>query len=161
MNMVLLLGTLTQDAVQNTLPSGVLGALLHVEVIKNFGERQEVSIVEVKAWTKVAELALQRCKKGVHVLIEGRVKVDTWTAKDTGKQFSKINIVAENITFTAEEQRDVVAYKDEQLQAHMLSEAKRISPQQEAYNRNLEREFAPQPQKNITSNLLDSGELPF
>lgn len=153
MNMVLLLGTLTQDAVQNTLPSGVLGALLHVEVIKNFGERQEVSVVEVKAWTKVAELALQRCKKGVHVLIEGRVKVDTWTAKDTGKQFSKITIVAENITFTAD--------KDEQLQAHMLSEAKRISPQQEAYNRNLEREFAPQPQKNITSNLLDSGELPF
>lgn len=153
MNMVLLLGTLTQDAVQNTLPSGVLGALLHVEVIKNFGERQEVSIVEVKAWTKVAELALQRCKKGVHVLIEGRVKVDTWTAKDTGKQFSKINIVAENITFTAD--------KDEQLQAPMLAEAKRISPQQEAYNRNLASEFAPQPQKNITSNLLDSGELPF
>lgn len=161
MNMVLLLGTLTQDAVQNTLPSGVLGALLHVEVIKNFGERQEVSIVEVKAWTKVAELALQRCKKGVHVLIEGRVKVDTWTAKDTGKQFSKINIVAENITFTADKDEQLQAPRSEATLPHMLAEAKRISPQQEAYNRNLEREFAPQPQKNITSNLLDSGELPF
>ena len=153
MNMVLLLGTLTQDAVQNTLPSGVLGAILHLEVIKTFGERQEVSIVEIKAWTKVAELALQRCKKGVQVFIEGRVKVDNWTAKDTGKQFSKINIIAENITFTAD--------KDEVVQAPMLSESKRISPQQEAFNRNLEREFAPQPQKNLSSNLLDSGELPF
>lgn len=153
MNMVLLLGTLTQDAVQNTLPSGVLGAILHLEVIKTFGERQEVSIVEIKAWTKVAELALQRCKKGVQVFIEGRVKVDNWTAKDTGKQFSKINIIAENITFNAD--------KDEVVQAPMLSESKRISPQQEAFNRNLEREFAPQPQKNLSSNLLDSGELPF
>lgn len=151
--MVLLLGTLTQDAVQNTLPSGVLGAILHLEVIKTFGERQEVSIVEIKAWTKVAELALQRCKKGVQVFIEGRVKVDNWTAKDTGKQFSKINIIAENITFNAD--------KDEVVQAPMLSESKRISPQQEAFNRNLEREFAPQPQKNLSSNLLDSGELPF
>ena len=154
MNMVLLLGTLTQDAVQNTLPSGVIGALLHLEVIKTFGERQEVSIVEIKAWTKIAELALQRCKKGVKVLIEGRVKVDNWTAKDTGKQFSKINIVAENIIFTADTEELAPL-------SPMISESKRISPQQEVFYRNVEREFAPQPQRSISSNLLDSEELPF
>lgn len=160
MNRVLLFGTLTQDAVQNTLPSGVIGALLYLEVVKNFGDRQEVSVFEIKAWTKVAEQALVQCKKGMQLIIEGRVKVDSWIAKDSGKQFSKISIVAEQLNFLNEPEAD---------SAPMLHESKRrseatlshISPQQEAYNRNVSREFAPSPQKTVDGNLLDSSELPF
>lgn len=60
---------------------------------------QEVCFVDVVVWGPQAENCAQYLQKGRPVLIEGRLKFDSWKDATDGKMRSRHSIVAENVIF--------------------------------------------------------------
>jgi single-strand DNA-binding protein len=59
---------------------------------------QEVCFIDIDVWGPQAESCRQYLSKGRAVLIEGRLKFDTWQESDGNKR-SKHSIVADRVTF--------------------------------------------------------------
>jgi single-strand DNA-binding protein len=62
-------------------------------------KQEETTFVEVTLWGRQAELAQQYLTKGRPVYIEGRLNLDTWDDKETGKKRSKLRVIGENMQF--------------------------------------------------------------
>ena len=58
-----------------------------------------MNFVDVTCWGKTAELVCRWKKQGESLLIEGRLQQDKWVDKETGKNRSKLKVVASNMTF--------------------------------------------------------------
>ncbi len=104
LNKVLLMARLTRDPELKYLPSGMAVCTLRVASDRSFagksGDRQkETLFIDVTAWGKTAEFCNEWMKKGSAVFVEGRLKMDTWKDKETGKDREKIQIVAEQVRF--------------------------------------------------------------
>jgi single-strand DNA-binding protein len=102
-NKVILAGNLTRDPEQRFLPNGnavaTWGMALNRKWTVDGQAREETIFVDVTAFAKTAELASQYLKKGGPLLLEGRLKLDTWDDRQTGQKRSKLVVVAEAITF--------------------------------------------------------------
>jgi single-strand DNA-binding protein len=97
-NRVILMGNLTRDPELRYIQSGMavtdLGLAVNDRRKGNNGEWiEEVTFVDVTAWGRSAEIASEYLTKGSPVLIEGRLKLDTWE-KD-GQKRSKLKVVCE------------------------------------------------------------------
>jgi single-strand DNA-binding protein len=55
--------------------------------------------VEVTLWGRTAELASEYLSKGKQVMIEGRLKLDSWDDKESGQKRSKLGVVCEEMQF--------------------------------------------------------------
>lgn len=105
MNKVFLTGNLTRDPELKYLPSGTAVADLRLAVNRRVfdrssGERKDETVfVDVTAWEKTAEFCKNYLHKGSGIFVEGRLKQDSWQDKETGKNQSKISVVAERIQF--------------------------------------------------------------
>jgi single-strand DNA-binding protein len=102
-NRVILVGNLTRDPELKYLPNNVavceLGlAVNHRWRDRDGNQREEVCFVDVSVFGRAGETVNQYMAKGRQILIEGRLKYDTWTAQD-GTKRSKHSVVAENFTF--------------------------------------------------------------
>jgi single-strand DNA-binding protein len=102
-NKVILAGNLTRDPEMRYLPSNVAVCEFGLAVNRRWRDRdgnqkEEVCFVDVSAWGRQAETINQYMKKGRSILIEGRLKFDSWTGQD-GARRSKLSVVAENFTF--------------------------------------------------------------
>jgi len=62
-------------------------------------QREEVIFVDCDAWGKTAEMIAQYFAKGRPIMIEGRLKLDTWQDKESGANRSKLKVVIENFYF--------------------------------------------------------------
>jgi single-strand DNA-binding protein len=62
-------------------------------------KQEETTFVEVTLWGRQAELAQQYLVKGRPVYIEGRLQLDSWDDKETGKKRSKLRVIGENMQF--------------------------------------------------------------
>ena len=85
-------------------PKGTAVARLTLAVNRSYttetGEKkEEVSFVDVDAWARQAEVIAQYMKKGRPLLVEGRLKQDTWEDKNTHQKQSKLKVVLEGFTF--------------------------------------------------------------
>ncbi len=103
-NRVILAGNLTRDPELRYTPKGTAVARLTLAVNRTYtgegGEKkEEVSFVDVDAWGRQAEVISQYVKKGRPLLLEGRLKQDTWEDKNTHQKQSKLKVVLENFTF--------------------------------------------------------------
>jgi len=61
-------------------------------------KKEEVTFVDVTLWGRQAEIAGEYLAKGRSVLIEGRLRLDTWDDKESGQKRSKLKVVCENMT---------------------------------------------------------------
>jgi len=59
----------------------------------------EAIFVDVEVWDRMAENAGQYLSKGSPVLIEGRLKMDRWEDKETGKNRSKLKVAGDRMRF--------------------------------------------------------------
>ncbi len=57
---------------------------------------EETTFVDVTLWGRTAEVAGEYLTKGAPVLIEGRLKLDTWEGND-GQKRSKLRVVGERM----------------------------------------------------------------
>lgn len=103
-NRVVLVGNLTRDPEYKQLPSGQAVCRLGLAVNRSFKNRQsgtavqEVCYIDVDVWGAQAESCNQYLKKGRPVLVEGRLKYDTWQDQQGGTR-SKHSIVADRVIF--------------------------------------------------------------
>ena len=94
MNRVLLTGRLTRDPEMRTLSSGKMVTTFNLATNEYRSKGQEKSeFHSVVTWDRLAEIAGQYVTKGTPLLVEGRLKLDTWE-KD-GKKNSKLRVVGE------------------------------------------------------------------
>jgi len=99
-NRVILVGNLTRDPNVRYTPSGTpvceIGLAVNERRKNQSGEWvEEVVYVDVTLWGRTAEIAGEYLTKGAPVLIEGRLRMDTWE-KD-GEKRSKLRVVAERM----------------------------------------------------------------
>ena len=111
LNKTQIIGNLTRDPEQASLPSGVVVSKFSLATNRTFknkeGEKQEeVEFHNVVAFGKVAEIIGQYCKKGKQIYVEGRLKTSTWEDKDTQKKMYRTEIIAENFQFGNSEKRE-------------------------------------------------------
>ena len=103
-NKVILMGNLTRDPELRYTPKGTAIARLGMACNRKWksetGEmKEEVTFVDVDAFGKTAETIGQYLKKGRPILIEGRLRYDTWEDKQSGQKKSKLGVVLENFQF--------------------------------------------------------------
>jgi single-strand DNA-binding protein len=98
-NRVILVGNLTRDPELRYIPSGTavseIGLAVNDRVKKGDQWVDETTFVDVTLWGRTAEVANEYLSKGSNILIEGRLKLDSWE-KD-GQKRSKLRVVAEKM----------------------------------------------------------------
>lgn len=105
LNKVLLMGNLTRDVELKYTPSGLAVAKLGLATNRRFRDsktnemREEVTFVDIELWGKTAETAHQYLAKGRSVYVEGRLKMDSWDDKTTGKKVYKMKVVGDSFQF--------------------------------------------------------------
>jgi single-strand DNA-binding protein len=99
-NKVVLLGNVTRDPELRYISSGTavteIGLAVNDRRKTASGEWvEETTFVDVTLWGRTAEIAGEYVTKGAPLMIEGRLKLDTWE-KD-GKKNSKLRVVGEKM----------------------------------------------------------------
>ena len=99
-NRVILVGNLTRDIDLRHTPGGMsvteLGLAVNDRRKNAQGEWiEETTFVDVTLWGRTAEVASEYLSKGSSVLIEGRLKLDSWE-KD-GKKNYKLRVIGETM----------------------------------------------------------------
>jgi single-strand DNA-binding protein len=97
-NQVILMGRLTRDPEQRTTTTGKTIASFSIAVDRG-GQDDAADFFEVTAWEKLGELVIQYLAKGRRVLVQGRLRQDSWDDKETGKKRSRVEVVATDVTF--------------------------------------------------------------
>ncbi|KAB2639640.1 MAG: single-stranded DNA-binding protein [Verrucomicrobia bacterium] len=104
LNKVMLIGNLTRDPELRYTPKGTAVADITLAINRIWNNEQNVRqeetiFVEVTLWGRQAELAQQYLSKGRLAYIEGRLQMDTWDDKETGKKRSKLKVIGETLQF--------------------------------------------------------------
>lgn len=97
-NQVILMGRLTRDPEQRTTTSGKGIASFSIAVDRA-GQDDSADFFDVTAWEKLGDLVMQYLAKGRRVLVQGRLRQDSWDDKETGKRRTRIEVVATDVTF--------------------------------------------------------------
>ncbi len=108
-NRIILMGHLTRDPQLAYLPSNVpvveFGIATNSKYKDSNGtQRENVCFCDCKAFGKNAETLNEYMKKGMPLLIEGKLKQDAWTAQDNTKR-SKHWVFIERFTFIPQGER--------------------------------------------------------
>ena len=101
-NKIILAGNLTRDIEIRYTQSGAAIGNTAIATSRKFksqtGEqKEEVLFVDITFFGRTAEIANQYLRKGSKVLVDGRLKLDQWTAQDGSKR-SKHSVTVENLT---------------------------------------------------------------
>lgn len=98
-NRVVLVGNLTRDIELRYIPSGMavcdIGLAINDKIKKDGQWVEETTFVDVTLWGRTAEIANEYLTKGSNVLIEGRLKLDTW--ETDGQKRSKLKVVGDRM----------------------------------------------------------------
>lgn len=99
-NKVILLGNLTRDIEVKYSSGGLLIANSAIATNRKYNmngeKREEVCFIDITFFGKTGETAKQYLKKGSRILIEGRLKFETWQDQN-GQNRSKHSVTVENM----------------------------------------------------------------
>ncbi len=103
-NRIIMVGNLTRDPDYKQLSSGQAVCRLGIASNRQFRNRQsgdmvqEVCYIDIDVWGPQADSCNQYLSKGRQVLVEGRIKFDTWQDQD-GNNRNKHSVVADRVVF--------------------------------------------------------------
>jgi single-strand DNA-binding protein len=102
-NKVILMGNLTRDPELRVTPKGTAVCQIGVAVNQSYKDkdgnaREETTFVDVDVFGRQAEVIAKYLTKGRPILVEGRLKLDSWETKE-GEKRSKLKVVLENFQF--------------------------------------------------------------
>lgn len=102
-NKVILMGNLTRDPELRVTPKGTAVCQIGVAVNQTYKDkdgnaREETTFIDVDVFGRQAEVIAKYMSKGRPILIEGRLKLDSWESKE-GEKRSKLKVVLENFQF--------------------------------------------------------------
>ena len=103
-NKVILLGNLVRDPETRYTPKGTAITQIGLAVNRKWKDEsgqahEEVSFIDRESFGRIAETISQYCKKGRPLLVEGRLKQDSWDDKQTGQKRTKLKVVIETFQF--------------------------------------------------------------
>lgn len=112
-NKVILLGNLTREPKMSYTPSQSAVVDFDMAINRHWEgqdgqKREETCFVGCVVFGKTAININKYCQKGDPLLVEGRLKFDSWAAKD-GTKRSKLKVVVENFQFLSTAQKDTTA----------------------------------------------------
>jgi len=103
LNRVTLIGNLTRDPEIKYTTKGSAVTDITLAVNRNYKvgdeRKEEVTFIDITLWGKLAEIAADHLHKGSSAYVEGRLFVEQWEDKETGKNRSKLKVVGEAIQF--------------------------------------------------------------
>ncbi|SFV51447.1 Single-stranded DNA-binding protein [hydrothermal vent metagenome] len=157
-NKIILAGNLTRDVEVRYTQSGSAIGNTAIATSRKFksatGEqKEEVLFVDLTFFGRTAEIANQYLRKGSKVLVDGRLKLDQWTAQDGSKR-SKHSVTVENL--------QMLGSKDD-----AQSGGYNNAPAGDTYAQPAPSQPAPQaaPQQEQASNIpeidINEDEIPF
>ena len=99
-NKVILMGNMTRTPELRTIPSGLsvtdIGLAVNNRRKSASGELvDEVTFVDITLWGREAEIVCQYTTKGSPLLVEGRLKQETWETE--GQKRSKMKVIGERV----------------------------------------------------------------
>ena len=161
-NKIILAGNLTRDVeVRYTQGGSAIGntAIATSRKFKSAtGEqKEEVLFVDLTFFGRTAEIANQYLRKGSKVLVDGRLKLDQWTAQDGSKR-SKHSVTVENL--------QMLGSKGDN-EAGMGGGGYNNAPAQDTYSQPVPSQPAPQaaPQQAAPTSIpeidINEDEIPF
>lgn len=118
-NRVIMVGNLTRDPDYKQLQSGQAVCRLGIASNRQFRNKQsgdmiqEVCYIDIDVWGPQAESCRQYLQKGRPILVEGRLKLDTWDDQASGQKRSKHSIVADRVVFLSQGQQTDVSAESE------------------------------------------------
>ena len=125
-NRVILVGNLTRDPEYKQLTSGQAVCRLGLAVNRQYKNRQsgemvqEVCFIDIDVWGAQAESCNQYLQKGRSVLVEGRLKLDTWEDQ-SGQNRNKHSVVADRVVFLSSAEQADTAENHSSKSAPMAS----------------------------------------
>ncbi|WP_437194307.1 single-stranded DNA-binding protein [Planctomicrobium sp. SH527] len=102
-NKVILVGNLTRDPEVKYTTGGTAIAEIGLAVSRTWFDqksnerKEETTFVDITLWGRQAEVAGEYLSKGRPVLIEGRLQLDTWDDRESGKKRSKLKVIGETM----------------------------------------------------------------
>lgn len=119
-NRVIMIGNLTRDPDYKQQASGQAVCRLSLASNRQFRNKQtglmvqEVCYIDVDVWGNQAENCRQYLAKGRPVLVEGRLKLDTWKENESGQTRRRHSIVADRVVFLGSGQQAEAGTEDMQ-----------------------------------------------
>jgi len=103
LNYVILMGNLTRDPETRTLPGGQIVADIGLAVNDSYKDKdgkmvEKACFADIVVWGKQAEACQQNLKKGMPILVEGRLQLDQWKT-ESGEKRSKLRVKAMRVQF--------------------------------------------------------------
>ena len=102
MNKYIGLGNLTQDPICKDLGESKVcnfGLAVNEYYYKEGKKQQNTVFIDIESWNKQAENCNKFLKKGSKVLIEGKLKTNSW--EKNGQKYTKIFCLADKVHFLA------------------------------------------------------------
>tara|TARA_Y100001937_G_scaffold3256_1_gene4266 strand:+ start:4920 stop:5333 length:414 start_codon:yes stop_codon:yes gene_type:complete len=119
-NRVILAGNLTRDIELRETPGGasVADAGLAVNDRRKQGDDwvDETSFIDLTIWGRTAENAAEYLSKGSPILIEGRLKQDSWQ-NEQGEKRTKLKVVVDRLQFLSNGNGEKTSQKKEPVAA--------------------------------------------
>ena len=139
-NKFIAIGNLAKDPELKILTSGTAVCKFNIAINRRYTQNgktiDETCFVEIVVWGKSAENCKTYLTKGAQVLVEGRLNQENWT-DNNGNNRSKLNVIADSVTF--------LNTKQSQEQAQ--------EPTQEQYSES--------PEMQYPDNGSDDEDIPF
>lgn len=157
LNKIMLMGNLTRDPECKYTPKGMaitqIGVAVNRVWLNDAGEKQEeVTFIDVEFFGKKAEVVGEHFKKGRSIFVEGRLKLDSWTDKESNQKKSKLKVVGESFEFMGGPKQDDDRTPAEQHAARQKEVAAR--PPQRIATR-------PAPPRDPDLDGDDNSDIPF
>lgn len=105
-NKVILMGNLVKDPELRYTPQGTAVTDISLAINDNRSKATQgqdrnanTTFVDVTIWERPAEIICEFMRKGRPILIEGRLVMDSWDDRETGKKMRKLKVVATSFQF--------------------------------------------------------------
>jgi len=170
-NRVIMMGNLTRDPEYKQLTSGQTVCRFGLASNRQFKNRQtgamiqEVCFVDIDVWGPQADVCNQYLQKGRGVLVEGRLKFDSWQDNE-GQRRSKHSVVADRVTFLSSaaslEDQSFAQNQTEQAQTNgdISNKTEQAEPVVAAQNTE-KTESSGNTENNQNNKTTTSGEINF
>jgi single-strand DNA-binding protein len=161
-NKVILVGNLTRDIELRYLQTGTAVGGTGIAVNRRFksanGEQKDETLfIDITFFGRTAEIANQYLRKGSKVLVEGRLKLDSWEDQNGGKR-SKHSVVVENMQMMDSRNTQEGGYN---APNNATQNSYQQQPAQQSYNQPPQQQSAPMQKESIPEIDIDDDEIPF
>jgi len=169
-NKVILVGNLTRDVEVRYTPGGTAIGNTGIAVNRKFkaatGEQKdETMFIDITFFGRTAEIANQYLRKGSKVLVDGRLKLDQWTAQDGSKR-SKHTVTVENLQMLGSRDENAQMGANGGYESQQQGASSYGAPVQESYSQPAPSAPAapqtqPDPSPSIPEIDISEDEIPF